>query len=108
MARADALGEAIKARLSGLIGTHGVSDVRGNGFMLAVELCTSEGNPDGARLERVKLSLRERGLLTLTCGAGLGDPSVDNTALRLIPPLNTPEDILWRGISIVEETIKTV
>lgn len=105
--RADRLGEEIKTRLRKLVGSHGVYDVRGNGFMLGVELRDSEGKPDGARLERVKLACRERGLLTLTCGASLGEPSIDNSTLRLIPPLNTPEKILWKGISVVEDVLKT-
>ncbi|MGC4044906.1 MAG: aspartate aminotransferase family protein [Armatimonas sp.] len=106
--RADRLGEAIKERLGKLVGSYGVVDVRGNGFMLGIEIRNADGKPDAARLERIKLACREQGLLTLTCGAALGDPRADNTTLRLIPPLNTPEDTLWQGIEIVESVIQTI
>ena len=41
----------------------------------------------------------------LTCGAKLGDPRADCAVIRLIPPLNTPEDVLWQGIEIVERVL---
>jgi 4-aminobutyrate aminotransferase len=103
---ADRMGEAVKARLGKLIGSHGVVDVRGNGFMLGIEIRDAQGKPDGARLDRIKLACRAKGLLTLTCGASLGDARADNTTLRLIPPLNTPEDTLWQGIGIVETVLQ--
>jgi 4-aminobutyrate aminotransferase-like enzyme len=106
--RTDRLGEEIKTRLKPLVGSHGIVDVRGGGFMLGIEIRDGEGRPDGARLERIKLACRAKGLLTLTCGASMGDPRADNTTLRLIPPLNTPEKILWQGIEIVEEVLKSV
>jgi 4-aminobutyrate aminotransferase len=106
VARADTLGEAIKDRLGKLVGSFGVVEVRGNGFMLGIELRTEDGKPDGTRLDRVKLACRAKGLLTLTCGANLGDTRADNTTLRLIPPLNTPEETLWQGISVVEDVLR--
>ena len=103
--RAARLGEAIKAELQPLVGTQGIVEVRGNGFMLGIELRTPEGLPDYARLERVKRACNHQGLLVLTCGARLGDPRADNATLRLIPPLNTPEEILWQGITLVKAAL---
>ncbi|MBB6048981.1 aspartate aminotransferase family protein [Armatimonas rosea] len=108
VARAARLGAEVKARLGKRVGTHGVVDVRGNGFMLGIELRTPDGAPDYARLERVKDACRERDLLVLTCGAKLGDPHADCAVIRLIPPLNTPEDVLWAGIAVVESVLAGV
>ncbi len=104
--RAARLGEAVKARLCPLVGQFGVTDVRGNGLMLGVELRDPDGQPDYARCEAVKLQCREAGLLLLTCGAKIGNPATDNSTLRLIPPLNTPEPILWCGLDILEAALR--
>lgn len=108
VARAARLGEEVKARLGKRVGSHGIVDVRGNGFMLGIELRTQDGTPDYARLERVKDACREQNLLVLTCGAKLGDPQADCAVIRLIPPLNTPEDVLWAGIAVVESVLAGV
>ena len=103
--RTARLGEEVKARLRKHVGSHGVVDVRGNGFMLGIEFRTPDGTPDYARLETLKDACREQNLLVLTCGAKLGDEKADCAVIRLIPPLNTPEDVLWHGIEIVERVI---
>ena len=43
------LGEKIKNRLRPLVGRYGVTDVRGHGLMLAIELRDESGRPDYAR-----------------------------------------------------------
>lgn len=106
--RAAQVGEAMKARLCTLVGKHGVVDVRGNGLMLGVELRAADGSPDYARCEAVKLRCREAGLLLLTCGAKIGNPIADNSTIRLIPPLNTPEAILRQALDILETALKEV
>lgn len=108
VARAARLGEEVKERLGKLVGTQGIVDIRGNGFMLGIELRTQDGAPDYARLERVKDACREQNLLVLTCGAKLGDPQADCAVIRLIPPLNTPEDVLWAGVAVVESALAGV
>ncbi len=105
--RAAQLGEAVKARLCPLVGKYGVVDVRGNGLMIGVELRDADGTPDYARCEAVKLRCRAEGLLLLTCGAKIGNPLADNAAIRLIPPLNTPEPILWHALDLFETALKT-
>lgn len=100
------LGEKVKARFGALIGHYGIADVRGNGLMLGIELRDANGNPDYARCERVKAACREKGLLLLTCGAKIGDPAVDNSAIRLIPALNIPEATLTFGLNIFETALR--
>lgn len=105
--RADELGQSIKARLSPLVGQHGIADVRGHGLMLAVELRDAQGRPDYARCDAVKVVARRRGLLLLTCGAKTGGPA-DCAALRLIPPLNTPDSVVSNALGILEDALRTV
>ncbi len=106
--RAGGLGEMVKARLQPLVGQCGVTDVRGNGLMIGLELRDAAGLPDYARCEAVKRRARESGLLLLSCGASIGDPETDNATLRLIPPLNTPEDVLGQGLDIFEACLRAV
>ena len=98
--RAAETGAAIKARLQPYIGRFGIVEVRGNGLMIGVELRDAAGQPDYARCEAVKLKAREAGLMLLTCGAKIGKPSVDNAAIRLIPPLNVAPDVVERAMMI--------
>ena len=81
--RTARLGEEVKARLGKLVGSHGVTDVRGNGFMIGIELRTPDGAPDYARIDTVKDACRAQNLLVLTCGAKLGDPKADCAVIRL-------------------------
>ncbi len=104
---ADYHGEYVKERLKPLLGKHGVVDVRGNGLMIGVELQTSDGLPDYERVEKVKLAARKEGLLFLTCGANIGKPGVDNSTIRLIPALNTHEEVIDEGLRIFIEALST-
>lgn len=104
--RAASVGAKIKERLACMIGSHGVVDVRGNGLMIGIELRGRSGKPDYALCDRIKLRARERGLLLLTCGAKLGSPLVDNSTLRLIPPLNVPEETIIDALEILEAAIR--
>jgi 4-aminobutyrate aminotransferase len=106
--RAACLGAQIKARLNPLVGQFGIADVRGNGLMIGVELRDAAGRPDYARCEAVKQACRREGLLVLTCGAKIGSPATDNAALRLIPALNTPDDVLQQGLDVFEGALRQV
>lgn len=107
VSQADYHGDHIKRKLEPLIGQHGVVDVRGNGLMIGVELQTSDGLPDYVRAERVKTAARKQGLLFLTCGANIGKPDVDNSTIRLIPALNTHEEVIDEGLRIFIEALES-
>ena len=57
-----------------------IGDVRGIGLMLATELTTADGAPDGETARRVQREAEQRGLLLLLCGA-------HQNVVRWIPPL---------------------
>lgn len=106
--RADCLGTSIRNRLSALVGRGGVYDVRGWGLMIGIELRDPAGNPDWERANAVKDYARECGLLIMTCGARIGKPYVDNSSLRVIPPLNVPDDTVDQALGILETALGAV
>jgi len=106
--RAARLGEVIKARLQPLVGQYGVVDVRGNGLMIGVELRNATGKPDYARVDAIKKRARDLGLLILSCGAKIGDLAIDNSTVRLIPPLNISDQLLQQGLDLFEKALREV
>jgi 4-aminobutyrate aminotransferase len=106
--RAALLGETIQTQLRPLIGQHGVTDVRGRGLMIGIELRDSDGRPDYARVDAVKRHARANGLLVLSCGAKIGDPAADNSTLRLIPSLNISLQELNKGLDIFISALESV
>lgn len=103
--RAAAAGERVFRRLRPLVGSNGVYDVRGLGLMIGIEIRTAEGSPDYARCDEIKRRARGRGLLVLTCGARVGLPDVDNSTVRLIPPLNISDEELDLGLDILKDVL---
>ena len=94
-ARADALGETLRARLEEIAARHNaIGEVRGLGPMLALEL--GEQSPD--RAQRITASAFERGLLLLSCG-------LYGNVLRLLPPLTVTDEELGRGLELLEESL---
>jgi 4-aminobutyrate aminotransferase / (S)-3-amino-2-methylpropionate transaminase / 5-aminovalerate transaminase len=89
-ARAEELGRRIRARLEGL----NVGEVRGLGPMLAIEL--PEKTPD--RAARITAAARERGLVLLSCGQY-------GNVIRILVPLSIQNDLLERGLGLLEEAL---
>jgi 4-aminobutyrate aminotransferase / (S)-3-amino-2-methylpropionate transaminase / 5-aminovalerate transaminase len=87
--RAEELGTRIRARLEAM----DVGDVRGLGPMLAVEL--AEKTPE--RATRVTAAARERGLVLLSCG-------MYGNVIRILVPLTIEDDLLERGLRLLEES----
>ncbi len=80
-------GEILRSRLREM--PH-IAEVRGRGMMVGAELC------DGVTARALAEAALANGLLVLTAKA----------ALRLLPPLNIPEDLLRSGLDILEHTLK--
>jgi 4-aminobutyrate aminotransferase/(S)-3-amino-2-methylpropionate transaminase len=76
-----------------------IGEVRGRGAMLAVELVKPGSiTPDAELTSAVSRRCHEAGLLTLTCGTF-------GNVLRFLPPLVIPDDVLERGLSILESAL---
>lgn len=76
-----------------------VDSVRGRGLILGVQLKSigSKSSSDLASL--VVTKAREKGLLVITAGEG---------TLRLVPPLNIPQEAVSEGLEILEEALREV
>jgi 4-aminobutyrate aminotransferase/(S)-3-amino-2-methylpropionate transaminase len=86
-----------------------IGDVRGRGAMLAVELVRpgepgptpSGAAPDAALAGAVSRACHAAGLLTLTCGTF-------GNVLRFIPPLVIGDDLVRRGLDILDAAFAAV
>ncbi|MCU0495586.1 MAG: aminotransferase class III-fold pyridoxal phosphate-dependent enzyme [Chloroflexaceae bacterium] len=75
-----------------------ISDVRGAGLMVGVELTNADGSPAAAATKKAIAACRERGLLLLTCG------TYDNV-VRFIPPLIVNDEQVIEAVSIFAESL---
>ncbi|MDJ0625173.1 MAG: aminotransferase class III-fold pyridoxal phosphate-dependent enzyme [Candidatus Caenarcaniphilales bacterium] len=84
-------GKKILERLQNKFGEY--IDVRGKGFMIALEPKTKELD-----VKTILSRAYNKGVIALTCGN-------QNNVIRIIPPLNSPDDVLEEGISIFEQIL---
>jgi 4-aminobutyrate aminotransferase len=91
--RADVLGRRAVERLRGSTAANeDVTDVRGIGLMIGLELRSKEV------VSRVQARCLSDGLVVLTCGP-------DENVLRLVPPLTLSDDELDLGLTILEHAL---
>lgn len=96
------LGMVLHDRLAALRGGHAtIGEVRGLGFMQAVEIVTADGAPDAALAQRVIDRAREGGLLVIKCG-------VHRNVIRFLAPLVTTEAQLREGLDIFARALDAV
>ena len=76
-----------------------IGDVRGKGFMIGVELVKNRDTKEPAKKELAWIlqNAFKRGLLVI--GAGV-------STIRIAPPLVIEEELLWRGIEILDNLIR--
>jgi 4-aminobutyrate aminotransferase / (S)-3-amino-2-methylpropionate transaminase / 5-aminovalerate transaminase len=95
-AQADALGHAVRSRLDGLAAElECITDVRGLGPMLALELVAPE------LASATVAAARDRGLLLLTCG-------LYGNVIRLLPPISIGARDLAEGLDALEGALRHV
>ncbi|MEM2021584.1 MAG: aspartate aminotransferase family protein [Zestosphaera sp.] len=102
--RATNLGQVIRRRLNEMFERYKlVGDVRGLGVMQAIELVKDRKSKEPATDEASKVisKAREKGLLLLRAGIHLN-------VIRLHPPLTIEEELLHKGLDILEESLKEV
>jgi 4-aminobutyrate aminotransferase/(S)-3-amino-2-methylpropionate transaminase len=92
--RSERLGSVLRSRLDAIADSvDGVSDIRGLGPMLAIEVA------DGATAAAAVAAARARGLLLLTCG-------LDGNVIRLLPPLTLSDEDAALGLDILEAALR--
>ena len=102
LARATKLGAEAKKRLVEMQQKYSIiGDTRGVGMMLAHEFVQDRKTKKHAPKSRDRITelAFKKGLMLLPCG---------RSVVRYIPPLNVPEELLWKGMDILEECIKKV
>ena len=102
--RAERLGRVIRKRLEDMHNRYEfIGDVRGLGVMQAIELVKDRKTKEPATEETMEIikKAREKGLLLLRAGLFLN-------VIRLHPPLTIEEELLHKGLDILEESLKEI
>ncbi len=71
-----------------------VSEVRGRGAMLGVEVVDESGQPDQPRAASIRAAALANGLVTWECGS-------QGHVIGIVPPLTITKDDFFRGIDIL-------
>jgi len=100
-ARANMLGSRLRQRLESLRAeVPQIADIRGPGFMLAVEFNLPDGSaPDAAFTTRVREAALERGLILLTCG-------VYGNVIRFLAPITIPDEVFAEALDVIEASVR--
>jgi len=98
--RANDLGSRLRQRLEAIRSvTPEVIDVRGPGFMVAVEFGDpNTKEPDAQLTARVRTEALKRNLILLTCG-------VYGNVIRFLAPLTIPDEVFAEAMDILEESV---
>lgn len=100
--RADRIGRQILKRLKEMHSKYQIiGDVRGKGLMIGVELVRNRETKEPADKEAKEIVTRcfRRGVAILTCGV---------STIRIFPALNIPEELVDKGLDILEDVIAEV
>ncbi|MCM2442882.1 4-aminobutyrate--2-oxoglutarate transaminase [Agrobacterium vitis] len=99
--RAMSLGNRLKQRLHSLSdAVPEIADIRGLGFMNAVEFnLPGSKTPDAEFTNKVRTMALEKGLILLTCG-------VYGNVIRFLAPLTIDEKTFSEALDILEETLR--
>ena len=99
-ARANELGSRLKQKLESIRSTTPeISDIRGPGFMVAVEFANPTNHePDAAFTTKVRMEALKRGLILLTCG-------VYGNVIRFLAPITIPDAHFSEAMQVLEEAV---
>lgn len=99
-ARANALGGRLKQRLEAIRATTPeIVDIRGPGFMVAVEFANpATQEPDAGFTNRVRTEAQKRGLILLTCG-------IYGNVVRFLAPITIPDAHFAEAMDILEAAV---
>ena len=99
-ARANELGSRLRQRLESIRATTPeIVDVRGPGFMVAVEFNLPDGSaPNPDMTNRVRAEALKRNLILLSCG-------VYGNVIRFLAPITIEDEIFAEALDILEESV---
>ena len=99
-ARANELGSRLKQKLESIRSTTPeISDIRGPGFMVAVEFANPTNHePDAGFTTKVRMEALKRGLILLTCG-------VYGNVIRFLAPITIPDAHFSEAMQVLEEAV---
>jgi len=99
--RANQLGSRLRQHLESIrSSTPQISDIRGLGFMIAVEFADPKtGTPDADFTNRIKAEALSRGLVLLTCG-------VYGNVIRFLAPITIQDEIFSEALEILTESVE--
>jgi 4-aminobutyrate aminotransferase/(S)-3-amino-2-methylpropionate transaminase len=103
VARADAIGERLRTRLSALEGRNDLTPiraVRGPGAMVAFDIVRDAGSsvPDADATRRVTTRAWQAGLVLLSCG-------VHANTIRILVPLTASDALIDEGLDLLESAL---
>ena len=103
-ARADALGEKLRAALNALSlrnDTIPIGHIRGPGAMIAFNCLAARGRdaPDGAAAKALVARALTRGLVLLSCG-------IHGETIRLLMPLTVSDTLVDEGLALLAAALK--
>ena len=78
-----------------------IGDVRGKGLMLGIELVKDPKTkvPANNEVKQVVTTALKSGLLVISCG---------ESTIRIAPPLTVTQELLGKGIEILDDALNTV
>lgn len=99
--RANQLGARLKQRLQALRSDVGqISDIRGPGFMVAVEFAVpGSTKPNADFTNAVRLRALEKGVILLTCG-------VYSNVVRFLAPITIQDEVFNEALDVIESSIR--
>lgn len=103
-AAGEKVGKIVRDRFNQLQAKYpkNITDVRGLGAMLAIEFFNPETKmPDGDATKAIINKCLEKGLIVITSGTY-------GNCIRILSPLFIEEEILEKGLSILEQTIEEI
>lgn len=99
--RAQALGARLKQKLESLrADVPEIADIRGPGFMVAVEFNQAgTEKPSAEFTNAVRLKALEKGLILLTCG-------IYGNVIRFLSPITIQDEVFSEALSIIESSMR--
>lgn len=99
--RAERLGARLKQRLQSLAAAvPQIADIRGPGFMNAVEFNVPGGTtPNAEFANKVREKALDKGLILLTCG-------VYGNVIRFLAPITIQDEVFSEALDILEDVLR--